>query len=116
MDSNGKYPTRFEGVLMSSLRLRVPDGVAQIAVSVSFSSVVTILTCLAALTACSSVPSVAPSTGSTPTQQSSAHILLSPTGSSVPSGGRLQFTALVHDSSHTEVRWSASAGTISTTG
>jgi hypothetical protein len=45
-----------------------------------------------------------------------ARIALSPGSSSVPSGGTLQFTALVQDTRDTGVRWSASIGTISDKG
>ena len=98
---------------MSSLRLRVTHGTAEIPVSVRFLAVIPFLAFLVVMTACSNLQPVAPSTS---TKQSVARIQLSPSSASVPSGGKLQFTALVPDSSDTEVRWTATAGTITATG
>jgi len=66
------------------------------------------------MTACSSTMQSMASPNST--GNAAARIALSPGSSSVPSGGSLQFTALVEDSHNTGVRWSASIGTISDKG
>jgi hypothetical protein len=97
---------------MSTLRLR-PTGIADTPVSVPFRAAVSLLAFLVATTACGNVHSVAPSTS---TQQATTHIQLSPTSASVPSGGKLQFAALVQNSSDTSIRWAATAGTITPTG
>jgi hypothetical protein len=99
--------------MISDLRLRRAYGIAEKLVAVRFLSAAILLVFLAALTACNSVQSVAPATS---TQQSSPRILLSPTRASVSSGGTLQFTAAIQNSSDTAVRWSATAGTISASG
>src|SRR5260370_36897609 len=59
---------------------------------------------------------LASSTSSASAQTSPAHIVLTPSTASVASGDRLQLTALIENSGNTGVRWSASAGTISTDG
>src|SRR5258708_34097386 len=66
------------------------------------------------MTACSSTMQSMASPNST--GNVAARIALSPGSSSVPSGGTLQFTALVEDTHNTGVRWSASVGTISDRG
>jgi len=50
------------------------------------------------------------------TTTSGVKIAISPTASSMNSGARLQFTAFISNTSNTAVKWSASAGTISTVG
>jgi hypothetical protein len=101
---------------MSSLRLRMTHEIVEIPAAVRLLSVISLLAFLAATTACSNVLPAAPPASSTSQQRSSARILLSPTSASVPSGGKLQFTALIQNSSNTEVRWFATAGTISANG
>lgn len=66
------------------------------------------------MTACSSTMQSMASPNST--GNVAARIALSPGSSSVPSGGTLQFTALVEDTHNTGVRWWASVGTISDRG
>jgi hypothetical protein len=101
---------------MSRLRLRSTHEIAGFSVSVRLLFVALILALLAAITACSSLQPVAPSTSSSSTQQSSARIVLSPANASMTSGGKLQLTALIQNSDSTGVRWSATAGTISPAG
>ncbi len=99
---------------MSDLKLRLAHRITERSVSVRFLSGAIPLAFLAALTACSSVQAVAPATSGNP--QSSPRIVLSPNSASVSSGGTLQFTAVVQNSSETAVRWSATAGIISASG
>jgi Putative Ig domain len=46
----------------------------------------------------------------------SKKVTISPTGISVPSGGTQQFSAVVSGTANTAVKWSASAGTVSSSG
>jgi hypothetical protein len=101
---------------MSSLRLRLTHVIVEIPATVRLLSVVPLLTLLAATTACSNVLPAASPAPPASRQQSVARILLSPTSTSVPSGGTLQFTAFIQGSSNTEVHWSTTAGTISANG
>jgi hypothetical protein len=76
--------------------------------------VVLLLACVLGMTACSNtMQSMASGSAN---RGVAARIALSPGSSSVPSGGTLQFTALVEDTRNTGVRWSASIGTISDKG
>jgi hypothetical protein len=73
-----------------------------------------LLTSVLGMTACSNtMQSMAPASSK---GNVAARIALSPGSSSVPSGGTLQFTALVEDTRDTGVRWSASIGSISDKG
>jgi putative Ig domain-containing protein len=73
-----------------------------------------LLACVLATTACSNtMQSMASGSAK---GNAAARIALSPGSSSVPSGGTLQFTALVEDTRDTGVRWSTSIGTISDKG
>ena len=101
---------------MSSLRLRLEHKIAEIASFGHLVFGVSFLAFLAATTACSNVLPTASPTPSASAQRPSAPILLSPAGASVSSGGKLQLTALIRNSGYTQVRWSASAGTISPEG
>jgi hypothetical protein len=86
----------------------------EVLVSVHPLVVVLLLACVLGMAACSStMQSMAPAHS---TGNAAARIALSPGSSSVPSGGSLQFTALVQDTHNTGVRWSASIGTISDKG
>lgn len=98
---------------MPSLRLHLTHGIA----AVRFLFFVAFLALLAAMTACGKALSVGPPASSTSTPPASgAHIQLSPPNVTLSSGGTLQFTALVQNSSYTGVRWSTSAGTITPNG
>ncbi len=85
-----------------------------VSVSVHTLAGVLLLASAVGMTACSSTMQSMASPNST--GNATARIALSPGSSSVPSGGSLQFTALVEDSHNTGVRWSASVGTISDKG
>lgn len=98
---------------MPSLRLRLMHAIVETPASVRLLFVVPLLAFLVATTACNSMLTSAPSTSR---QQSSAEIVLSPASASVTSGGKLQFSALIQNSSNTRVNWSSSAGTISPNG
>jgi hypothetical protein len=77
-------------------------------------AVALLLATVLGMTACSNtMQSMAPASSK---GNPAARIALSPGSSSVPSGGSLQFTALVEDTRDTGVRWSASIGTISDKG
>jgi len=93
---------------MPNVRPRQIYSIAEIPILMRLLSAVTLLACLAAMTSCSFLdPSARPST---------ARILLSPTSASVSSQAQLQFTAVIENSSHTGVNWSATAGTIAANG
>ena len=69
---------------------------------------------LGGLAACSGLPNSASSTNTGGNNVPS--ISLAPDSLQIPSGGTQQFTAQVENTSNTEVIWSASLGTISTSG
>jgi len=78
--------------------------------------VLSLLAAVAGLMACgSALQSVAHATAPAG-NNNSPHVSLTPLNPSIPSEGKLQFTALVNNTSDTGVVWSASAGTISSNG
>jgi hypothetical protein len=99
---------------MASFTRRLEHVIAAIPVSVRLLSAAPLLAFLAATTACSNTLPAAPSPSSA--SQQSPRILLSPSSASVSSGAKLQFTALIQNSSNTQVHWSTTAGTINTDG
>ncbi|HEV3304902.1 MAG TPA: Ig domain-containing protein [Candidatus Sulfotelmatobacter sp.] len=101
---------------MTSFRHHLANDIAVIPAPCRLLSVVPLLALLAATVACSNVLPSAPSNSATSKPQSPSHIVLTPTSASVSSGGTLQFSALIQNSSNTHVQWSTSAGTISTDG
>jgi hypothetical protein len=101
---------------MASVKQRLARVTAEIPVSVRLISVALPMALMVATMACSNVLPAAPSTASSSASHQSPHFLLSPTSASVSSGAKLQFTALIQNSSNTQVRWYTTAGTISANG
>ena len=74
-----------------------------------------LLASLLCTTGCQTMTSAAPASVGTTTATSMA-IQVTPDSANLTSGSQLQFTALLKKTKDTAVRWSASAGTISTSG
>ncbi|MGC1651168.1 MAG: putative Ig domain-containing protein, partial [Candidatus Sulfotelmatobacter sp.] len=74
-----------------------------------------LLAAITGLTSCGNLPQ-STTASTTSTGNTTPRITLTPASASIPSGGTQQFTALVENTSNTEVVWSASAGKISSTG
>jgi hypothetical protein len=100
---------------MAIIRQRLAHVIAATPVSLRLLSMAPLLAFLAATTACSNTLPTSPSSSAS---HQSSRILLSPSGASasVSSGAQLQFTALIQNSSNTQVHWSTTAGTISASG
>ena len=77
---------------------------------------VSLLLCLSGLTGCGSMSSQPPGSSSTANSNSSTALSLSPNTATLTSQEQLQFTARISGTPNTAVSWSATAGTISTSG